>query len=75
MVCYELFKKFQQMKKSILNIGKALDKTEQKQINGGFGFSNCFDIPDQNSCDYTLGCNWYGCYCGPTYPHTAPCGG
>ncbi|TCI94210.1 hypothetical protein [Tenacibaculum sp. M341] len=25
------------MKKSILNLGKQLNKTEQKQINGGFG--------------------------------------
>ncbi|KAB1151713.1 hypothetical protein F7018_18055 [Tenacibaculum aiptasiae] len=25
------------MKKSILNVGKALNKTEQKKINGGFG--------------------------------------
>ncbi|MFY0629886.1 MAG: hypothetical protein JXR05_05855 [Flavobacteriaceae bacterium] len=26
------------MKKSILNTGKALDKAEQKQINGGTGY-------------------------------------
>ena len=34
------------MKKSILNLGKALNKVEQKQINGGFGFQypigSCF---------------------------------
>ena len=33
------------MKKSILNIGKQLDKTEQKKINGGkpiwCGYCNC----------------------------------
>ncbi len=31
------------MKKSILNIGKALNKAEQKRINGGIG--NC-DLPN-----------------------------
>jgi len=39
------------MKKSILNIGTVLDKTEQKQINGGNPFTcntakNCMDDPD-----------------------------
>ncbi|MFY0630213.1 MAG: hypothetical protein JXR05_07515 [Flavobacteriaceae bacterium] len=33
------------MKKSILNIGKALDKAEQKEVNGGkaiwCGYCNC----------------------------------
>ncbi|MCT4699671.1 hypothetical protein [Tenacibaculum haliotis] len=30
------------MKKSILNLGKALNKTQQKQINGGF---DCSQFP------------------------------
>ncbi len=30
------------MKKSILNIGKALNKAEQKQINGGITHKECF---------------------------------
>ena len=30
------------MKKSILNIGKVLNKTQQKQINGGNSTSGCF---------------------------------
>jgi len=29
------------MKKSILNLGKALNKTEQKQINGGVNPTGC----------------------------------
>ena len=62
------------MKKQILNLGKALNKAEQKSINGGFGSSYCFGILDQNTCDNSKSCNWYGCYCGPTYPHIAPCG-
>ncbi len=41
------------MKKSILSIGKALDKLEQKQINGG---NNCWPS------------NYPGCNAGPNYP-------
>ncbi|WGH76865.1 hypothetical protein P8625_06905 [Tenacibaculum tangerinum] len=38
------------MKKSILNLGKALNKTSQKQINGGYPA-----IPDEQKCkDYCL---------------------
>jgi hypothetical protein len=66
------------MKKSILNLGKALQKKEQQQINGGFGSSNCFSITTSYECVRAFGCNWYGCsgsgsYCGPNYPHLAPC--
>ena len=32
------------MKKSILNLGKILDKTEQKTVNGGFGSVGCYVI-------------------------------
>jgi len=32
------------MKKSILNLGKALNKAEQKKINGGL-LINCYDNP------------------------------
>ena len=40
------------MKKSILNLGKALHRAEQKSINGGFdGEHLCFPIPrDQHNC-------------------------
>jgi len=33
------------MKKSILNFGKTLNKTEQKQITGGFGPCVCLSSP------------------------------
>jgi len=33
------------MKKQILNLGKALDKAEQKSINGGLGSSPCGTFP------------------------------
>ncbi|CAM1350243.1 hypothetical protein [Tenacibaculum crassostreae] len=45
------------MKKSILNLGKALDKTQQKKINGGVGCdqfprSLCFGpVPGCLSCE------------------------
>ncbi len=32
------------MKKSILNIGKSLNKTEQKEINGGSILPTCSDL-------------------------------
>ena len=48
------------MKKSIFNIGKALDKNTQKKINGGFG-NNCPTIDflcDDNTgagcCEYVF---------------------
>ncbi|WP_237274786.1 hypothetical protein [Tenacibaculum ovolyticum] len=42
------------MKKSILNLGKALNKAEQKEINGGLNQCNTYSGPiyyDQNNCD------------------------
>lgn len=42
------------MKKSILNIGKALDRAEQKQISGGGSRSSCQTDQD---CEQT------GLYC------------
>jgi len=61
------------MKKSILTIGHALKKDEQKQINGGFGSSGCLGITDEVECDNTFGCNWAGCYCASHKPHIPPC--
>ena len=48
------FYKFFSMKKQILNLGKALNKAEQKSINGGFGIfckhdGHCAHIP-QSTC-------------------------
>ncbi len=68
------------MKKSILNLGKALNKAEQQEIKGNLGltpalpFGSCFSITNSNQCGRTRGCQWYNsCYCGPTSPHLAPC--
>ncbi len=50
------------MKKSILNIGKALNKTEQKLINGGRIFIGCGTLSQcQSSCQYecVLTVNWH----------------
>ena len=41
------------MKKSILNLGKALNKAEQKEVNGGIGGSSChrsFLCADASDC-------------------------
>jgi len=51
------------MKKEILNIGKALNREEQRQVNGGTG--NCggyssFEICDA-TCPLTLSCEEYRC--------------
>ncbi|PKH50677.1 hypothetical protein CXF68_08195 [Tenacibaculum sp. Bg11-29] len=43
------------MKKSILNLGKALNKAEQKEINGGFFF-------DTSGC-HIVGSGDYGIIC------------
>ena len=40
------------MKKQILNLGKALNKIEQKQINGGKNFA-CYTHSD---CPKSMGC-------------------
>ncbi|TYQ00346.1 hypothetical protein C7447_101958 [Tenacibaculum adriaticum] len=48
------------MKKQILNLGKALNKAEQKQINGGFNVIRCHghhDCPSGWLCDYRNRCN------------------
>ncbi|PKH50664.1 hypothetical protein CXF68_08130 [Tenacibaculum sp. Bg11-29] len=59
------------MKKSILNLGKALNKAEQKEINGGIGFGSCtgsgsrccVQTPRGQFCDAGRctrhGCLWY----------------
>jgi hypothetical protein len=60
------------MKKSILNLGKALQRKEQKQINGGTN-TNCLSIDNEFECNNTRTCQWSGCYCAPNYPHLAPC--
>ncbi|CAM1339562.1 hypothetical protein TAESTU_10684 [Tenacibaculum aestuarii] len=46
--------KFLIMKKSILNLGKALNKVEQKQINGG---AKCWinGFPCCGECNYSTG--------------------
>jgi len=66
------------MKKSILKIGSLLEKKEQKDILGGGHPLQ----QDPSGCIYYGAsdcgggiCVWYGCYCGPNYPHIAPCGG
>jgi hypothetical protein len=59
--------------KTIKNFGETLNKKEQQQIHGGFGFGSCFQIQDETVCGRRLDCSWYGCYCGPQYPHIAPC--
>lgn len=44
------------MKKSILNIGKALNKKDQQQINGGFGVCDCtsdYIQTSPNECIFT----------------------
>ncbi|WP_440122382.1 hypothetical protein [Tenacibaculum sp. Ill] len=59
------------MKKSILNLGKILNKTDQKQINGGIargcyqdGYKCCqttsggFTLCDAGRCD-GFRCMWY----------------
>ena len=67
------------MKKSILKIGSLLEKKEQKDILGG-GHplqqdpSGCIYLNEIN-CNNHPTCIWHGCYCGPNYPHIAPCGG
>ncbi len=50
--------KYCKMKKQFLNLGKALNKAEQKQINGGV-----IDCPSE--CQTALGCSKY---CGKLLP-------
>ena len=65
-----------------LNKIQVLSRSEMKSINGGFGLgpgpgSSCFTITNSFTCTNQTNnqCTWYGCYCGPNYPHIAPCGG
>ena len=47
------------MKKSILNLGKALNKAEQKKLMGGW--KQCYNST-QNCCvRYDAGCNIFEC--------------
>ena len=62
--------------KNILNIENVscLSKKEQKNVHGGNKMSgSCFAYENQQECDNQRECQWFGCYCGPTYPHVAPC--
>ncbi len=43
------------MRKSILNLGKAINKSQQKKISGGVGISSCNVDSDCPSCENT-GC-------------------
>ena len=59
---FNQFINYFKMKKSILNLGKALNKAEQKSINGGAGGCNhmalCFsqsDCGDINFCQLKCG--------------------
>ena len=52
------------MKKSILNIGKALNKAEQKTVNGGKGGIRCTDdshCPSHMFCGIFLGWSYGLC--------------
>ncbi len=58
------------MKKSILNIGKALDKIEQKEINGGrrpgsgpCGGTGGIPVNPAHCQAGTWGTNWYNGVC------------
>ena len=62
--------------KNILNIENVycLSKNEQKNVHGGNKISeSCFAFENPQECGNQSGCQWFGCYCGPTYPHIAPC--
>ncbi|MDY8136811.1 hypothetical protein [Aquimarina sp. 2201CG5-10] len=60
---------------NIKNVTK-ISKASQSKIQGGnFGFGgSCFSHTSSQGCSSQRGCQWYGCYCGPNYPHIAPCG-
>ena len=61
------------MKKQILNLGKALNKVEQKKINGSGG--SCWSATNADECQNNGGV-WYdcaphlGCHCAQHFP---PC--
>ncbi|GAA4110981.1 hypothetical protein GCM10022393_08370 [Aquimarina addita] len=56
------------MKKSILNLGKALNKAEQKSINGGFNFTSL-------SCEIRCRTAERGTRCFSTEAGLAACDG
>ena len=45
------------MKTSIKNLGEILNKKDQQEIGGGFGFTSCFQIFDENVCSRRRDCN------------------
>lgn len=58
------------MKKNILNIGKALTRQEQQQVNGGGvctqqgsrcceTFQGGFELCEPGYCNWPYGCFWY----------------
>ncbi len=61
------------MKKQILNLGKALNKAEQRTVNGGGG--SCWMATNEEECS-NAGGQWYscaphlGCHCAHHFP---PC--
>jgi hypothetical protein len=66
------------MKKSILNIGKALEKAEQKSIAGGGSGSNCYSGPflvdsfgfcfyRVNGVNFSYGTVVDNCCCGASF--------
>ena len=65
------------MIKKILNVKEItiLSKNEQKSIAGGRTAldESCYEINNATDCNARRDCQWFGCYCGPNYPHIAPC--
>lgn len=59
------------MKKSILSIGKALNRVEQKEVSGGFGvfFDSCSSITVRFQCTRSPECAWGGSSCYTKTPH------
>ena len=72
--------KLEIMKKSILNLGKSLNKLEQKTINGGLGRANMGDClvpdPDNNNEPLLVGhvpCDGVSmCPAQPDYGYNSP---
>lgn len=66
------------MKKSILNLGKALKKAEQKEVKGGLGFFHaCDNVNIKSICDSREDCIWEpspisGGYCNSRRNETIP---
>lgn len=60
------------MLKLISNLGKELDKSQQKEIVGGFGdvfFESCSGITLQHECIASPTCAWNGQECYTKTPH------